>query len=94
LAPGERFQPAIAGNHAQGTLFRDGGHLSTPALERRVDEIARSYPWLYVGRVDVRYTDVTAFPDLLPTRHILRNGGPMPRIIRNIHRPRMRCPVC
>ena len=35
LAAGERFRLAIAGNHAQGTLFRDGGHLLTPALERR-----------------------------------------------------------
>ena len=58
---GERFQLALAGNHAQGTLFRDGWHLWTPALEKRVDEIARSYPGFYVGRFDVRYGDVTAF---------------------------------
>jgi membrane protein DedA with SNARE-associated domain len=61
LAPGERFQLAIAGNHAQGTLFLDGRHLWTPALERRIDEIARSYPGFYVGRFDVRYADVEAF---------------------------------
>ena len=61
LAPGERIQLAIAGNHAQGTLFRDGWHLWTPALENRIDEIARSYPGFYVGRFDVRYGDVAAF---------------------------------
>jgi membrane protein DedA with SNARE-associated domain len=61
LPRGERFQLAIAGNHAQGTLFRDGSHLWTPALEKRVDEIAQSYSGFYVGRFDVRYGDVTAF---------------------------------
>jgi hypothetical protein len=58
LAPGERMQLAIAGNHAQGTLFRDGAHLWTPVLERRIDEIAQSYPGFFVGRFDVRYSDV------------------------------------
>jgi membrane protein DedA with SNARE-associated domain len=57
LAPGERMQLAIAGNHAQGTLFRDGAHLWTPALERRIDEVAQSYPGFFVGRFDVRYSD-------------------------------------
>jgi membrane protein DedA with SNARE-associated domain len=61
LPDGARFQLAIAGNHAQGTLFRDGAHLLTPALERRVDDIARSYPGFFVGRFDVRYRDVDRF---------------------------------
>jgi membrane protein DedA with SNARE-associated domain len=61
LGHGERFTLAIAGNHSQGTLFRDGWHLWTPALERRIDEIAQSYAGFFVGRFDVRYTDVAAF---------------------------------
>jgi membrane protein DedA with SNARE-associated domain len=61
LARGERFQLAIAGNHAQGTLFCDGWHLWTPALEMRIDEIARAFRGFYVGRFDVRYRDVAAF---------------------------------
>ena len=61
LGDGEHLALAIAGNHSQGTLFRDGGHLWTAALERRVDEIARAYRGFYVGRFDVRYTDVDAF---------------------------------
>jgi hypothetical protein len=61
LDAGERMPLAIAGNHAQGTLFRDGAHLWTPALERRVDAIARSYPGFFVGRFDVRYGDVERF---------------------------------
>jgi membrane protein DedA with SNARE-associated domain len=61
LEVGERFPLAIAGNHCQGTLFRDGRHLLTPALEQRVDEIARSYAGFFVGRFDIRYSDVEAF---------------------------------
>jgi len=61
LPEGQRFQLAIAGNHAQGTLFKDGAHLLTPALRRRIDAIARSYPGFFVGRFDVRYGDVERF---------------------------------
>ena len=61
LRQGEIFQLAVAGNHAQGTVFRDGSHLLTPALERRIDEIAQAFPGFYVGRFDIRYRDVDAF---------------------------------
>jgi membrane protein DedA with SNARE-associated domain len=58
---GEPVRLAVAGNHAQGTVFRDGAHLITPALERRIDQIARSYPGFFVGRFDIRYRSVDAF---------------------------------
>jgi hypothetical protein len=61
LGAGERFPLAVAGNHCQGTLFRNGWHLLTPALDERVDDIARAYPGFFVGRFDVRYRDVEAF---------------------------------
>jgi membrane protein DedA with SNARE-associated domain len=61
LAAGERVQLALAGNHAQGTLFRDGSSLWTPALEARVDAIARSFDGFFIGRFDVRYTSVHRF---------------------------------
>ena len=61
--PGKRLALTIAGNHAQGTLFKKGMHLWTPALERRIDDIARSYPGFFVGRFDVRYDDPEAFRD-------------------------------
>ena len=61
LAPGEVFQLAFAGNHAQGTTFLDGRHLLTPALERRVDDISRRIPGFFIGRFDVRYSDVERF---------------------------------
>jgi membrane protein DedA with SNARE-associated domain len=61
LAVGERFQLARAGNHAQGTEFRDGRALWTPALERRIDEIARCVDGFFFGRFDVRYRERAAF---------------------------------
>jgi membrane protein DedA with SNARE-associated domain len=61
LGAGERVQLARAGNHAQGTEFRDGRALLTPALEARIDEIARATPGFYFGRFDVRYRDRAAF---------------------------------
>jgi len=60
-APGERVRLAQAGNHAQGTEFRDGRALLTPALEARVDDIARRIDGFYFGRFDVRYRDRDAF---------------------------------
>lgn len=61
LGAGERLPLTIAGNHCQGTLFRDGRHLLTPALEQRIDEIARAYPGFYIGRFDIRYSAVERF---------------------------------
>ncbi len=61
LADGERLPLALAGNHCQGTLFKDGGHLLTPALERRIDQIAHAYEGFFVGRFDVRYRTVQEF---------------------------------
>lgn len=58
---GERLQLAMAGNHAQGTIFRDGRHLLTPALEERIDAIAQSFGGFFVGRFDIRYRNVEAF---------------------------------
>jgi membrane protein DedA with SNARE-associated domain len=60
-AVGEQVRLAIAGNHAQGTIFRDGGHLLTSELEARVDDIARRTPGFFIGRFDVRYRDTAAF---------------------------------
>ncbi len=57
LDAGEELVMSVAMNHAQGAIFRDGAHLITPALERRVDAIARHYEGFYFGRFDVRYTD-------------------------------------
>ncbi len=61
LEDGEEIMLAVAGNHCQGTLFKDGSHLITPALERSIDRIARTFDGFYFGRFDVRYSDEEAF---------------------------------
>jgi membrane protein DedA with SNARE-associated domain len=61
LNRGERLALAVAGNHAQGTTFRNGAHLLSPELEQRIDEIARTVPGFFIGRFDVRYRDAAAF---------------------------------
>jgi hypothetical protein len=60
-AAGERLKLVEAGNHAQGCLFRDGGHLWTPELEARIDEISRRLRGFYIGRFDIRYSSVEEF---------------------------------
>ncbi len=60
-AEGERVRLARAGNHCQGTMFLDGAHLITPALEERIDAIARGIDGFYFGRFDIRYADEREF---------------------------------
>ena len=61
LTSGEALPLAVAGNHCQGTMFRDGSHLITPALESRMDEIAHHFAGFFFGRFDIRYSDPDAF---------------------------------
>ena len=55
LSAGETLKLVEAGNHAQGCIFRDGGHLCTPALLERMDEISRNVNGFFIGRYDLRY---------------------------------------
>jgi hypothetical protein len=61
LAAGERLALGEVGNHCQGTLFRSGDGLWSPELEARIDEIAREAPGFFIGRFDVRYSNVERF---------------------------------
>ena len=54
---GERLKLVESGNHAQGCIFRDGGHLWSELLECKVDEISRAFPGFCVGRFDIRFID-------------------------------------
>ena len=61
LSAGKLLKLVETGNHAQGCIFRDGGHLRTDALERVVDNISRKLPGFYIGRYDVRYENEEEF---------------------------------
>ena len=45
----------FTGNHCKGSVFHDGRHAITPALEARVEAIARGIPGFHFGRIDLRY---------------------------------------
>ena len=55
LPAGQRVRLVEAGNHCQGCIFRDGGHLITDALRQQVDNISKGIPGFYIGRYDIRY---------------------------------------
>jgi hypothetical protein len=57
LAAGETLNLVVAGNHAQGCIFRDGMRLRTPALEARIDEISRKIEGFFIGRYDLRFAN-------------------------------------
>lgn len=61
LPAGQVRRLNVAGNHCQGTLFRDGRALLTPALAATVDQMARQFPGFHFGRFDIRYRDPDAF---------------------------------
>ena len=52
---GETVLLCFAGNHCQGTLFEDGSHLITPALEDTIESIAQQVEGFYFGRFDIRF---------------------------------------
>jgi hypothetical protein len=66
LPAGQRFRIAFAGNHARGTIFRDGTPLVTEALRARIDDIARGIEGFHFGRFDIRFAD---FSELLAGRN-------------------------
>lgn len=74
LGADERLPLAVAGNHCQGALFRDGGGLRTPALEAAIDSIAQQFEGFHFGRFDVRYGDPDEFRAGLGFRIVELNG--------------------
>ena len=58
VSAGERIKLVEAGNHAQGCIFREGAHLYSEKLRRRIDELSRAVPGFYIGRYDIRYSSI------------------------------------
>ncbi|MEX0324740.1 MAG: VTT domain-containing protein [Puniceicoccaceae bacterium] len=57
LPEGKVFRLGQLGTHARGSLFLDGQHLITAALNARVDAIAQHYEGFYFGRFDIKVPD-------------------------------------
>lgn len=58
---GETRPLTIAGNHCQGTMFKDGSEWISPSLEKRLDEILDGYEGFFIGRFDLRFSDPESF---------------------------------
>jgi len=55
LSAGETLKLVVAGNHAQGCIFRDGVRLNAPALEKCIDNISKKVGGFFIGRYDIRF---------------------------------------
>jgi len=59
--PGEVIHLVNTGNHCLGTIFNDSSHLLTPALQERFDEITKQTEGIYIGRYDIRASNLEDF---------------------------------
>lgn len=75
IPAGESVRLAFAGNHCQGTIFRNGNREITEAMTSAFDAIAKSMGEFYVGRFDVRFGDFAAFREGHGFRIIEINGA-------------------
>ncbi len=57
LAKNQTMMLAVAGNHCQGALFRNGSHLISPEMIRALDRAVAKFDGFNIGRFDIRYTD-------------------------------------
>lgn len=57
---GEAVRLSFSGSHSKGSIFRDGTHLVSEAMQARFDAIARAIPEFYFGRFDVRFPSFEA----------------------------------
>jgi hypothetical protein len=57
---GEIVPLVFVGNHCKGSIFEDGRRLATPALTAAIERLARALPAFHFGRIDVRFSSLTA----------------------------------
>ncbi len=57
---GQKIVLSECGNHCQGAIFENGKDLLTDALLAKIDQIAKTVPDFYFGRLDIRYLNAEA----------------------------------
>lgn len=60
-ANGEIVRLVEIGTHCRGSLFLDGGHLKTPQMEDKIDEVSKGFEGFYFGRYDIRTPSIEDF---------------------------------
>ncbi len=73
-AAGEEVRLVEIGTHRLGALFLDGDRCRTPALEKAVDRISRSFPGFFFGRYDLRAASFEAFRNGTGLKVVELNG--------------------
>lgn len=73
-AAGEQIQLVEIGAHSKGTIFLDGTHYRTEALEAVIDRISRCFEGFYFGRFDLRVPSVEALQQGRDLKIIELNG--------------------
>jgi hypothetical protein len=58
---GERVALVEIGSHCRGSIFLDGSHLKTGALESAIDAAAKEHPGFCLGRFDLRAASIEDF---------------------------------
>lgn len=54
---GEEIQLSVIGNHSKGTQFLNGNHLISKELEQTFDDLSKTIPGWFYGRIDLKYND-------------------------------------
>jgi hypothetical protein len=57
----KQIQLSVIGNHSKGTQFLNGNHLISKELTNTFDNLSKSIPGWFYGRIDLKYND---FSDL------------------------------
>ncbi|MFN7930133.1 MAG: alpha/beta fold hydrolase [Blastocatellia bacterium] len=73
-ATGEKIQLVEIGAHSKGTIFLDGTHYKTDALEATIDRICQSFEGFYFGRFDLRVSSLEALQQGRDFKIIELNG--------------------
>lgn len=75
LGQGEALPLISTGNHCLGTIFNDSNHLTTPELVEKIDAISKSIDGFYIGRYDVRTSNLEDLRKGLRFKIIELNGA-------------------
>jgi hypothetical protein len=60
---GELIRLVEIGSHCRGSVFLNGSHLKTCALEEAIDRVSQRHPGFYFGRYDVRTPSIQALQE-------------------------------
>ncbi len=71
---GAQIQLVEIGAHSKGTIFLDGMHYKTAALERAIDRLCHNFAGFYFGRFDLRVPSVEALQQGRDFKIIELNG--------------------